>query len=98
MVEHMAHVSGEKIAIAKAIRKAAPKDIRFPEFINWLAQKRNSSLFRDHALYSVIECFGNCCIISQSVVAVGGDGSAFILPDEFNKVVRREKNRGEIGG
>ncbi|MGC8932687.1 MAG: hypothetical protein ACP5LQ_05290 [Candidatus Methanodesulfokora sp.] len=91
MVEHMAHVSGEKIAIEKAMRTAASKDIRFPAHTNWLAQKRNSSLFRDHTLYSVIECIGNCCIISESVVAVGGDGSAFILPDEFNKVVRREK-------
>jgi hypothetical protein len=96
----ISEASDEEIAKEKAMKAIPAEGLEYHGI--WSAWGKSSSLLRNHTLYSVVKCAGGCsysdllsedcsCIISAGVVAVGRDGEAFLLPDDFNKVIRREK-------
>ncbi|RSN74086.1 hypothetical protein [Candidatus Methanodesulfokora washburnensis] len=96
----ISEVSDEEIAKEKAMEAIPAEGLEYHGI--WSAWGKSSSLLRNHTVYSVVKCVSGCsysdllsedcsCIISAGVVAVGRDGEAFLLPDDFNKVVRREK-------
>lgn len=53
--------------------------------------EKNLTLFHNHKLYSAIKVTGMLPPTEGVVIAVGKDGKAFVLPNEFNKVIKREK-------
>lgn len=99
-IVNISEVSDEDIAKEKAMKAIPAEGLEY--YGIWSAWGKSSPLLRNHTLYSVVKCVGSCsysdlssedcsCIISAGVVAVGRDGEAFLLPDDFNKVIRREK-------
>jgi len=56
--------------------------------------KKEAPLFKHHTIYLVVAKKGSDCLpLRNLAVAVGDDNETFLLPDEFNEVVRRERIR-----